>query len=157
MGQVWPDKMNGPNREEPSSSRTVTLGLSQEVASAAGSLHVTSKPISCFPITTFLYVAQGGDRGPAHSSLSSLKCKELGLLIQVWGLESGVDRGVRPQSTLTSDSLLGHLCFPFSWPQAPDTWALCLAFQPPSLPLPQRLRPLASSLRDAMWCKLCSC
>lgn len=37
---------------------TVTLGLIREVASAASSLHVTSKAISCFPITSFLCVAK---------------------------------------------------------------------------------------------------
>lgn len=64
--------MNGPNRVEPS-SRTVTLGLSREVARQ----QAPSKAISCFPITSFLCVAQGGAR--ATPSLSILTYKELGL------------------------------------------------------------------------------
>lgn len=73
--------MNGPNREEPSSSaRTVTLGLGLEVASAASLPSIPPvKAISCFPITSFLYVAQEGDRGPLPPLLT-LRDKKLCLL-----------------------------------------------------------------------------
>lgn len=58
--------MNRPSREKPSSlARTVTLVLGLEVASAASLPSIPPlKAISCFPITSFPYVAQEGDRGP---------------------------------------------------------------------------------------------
>lgn len=74
--------MNGPNREEPSSSARTVTGPELGSSLCSRFPHATSKAISCFPITSFLDVAQGGDRGPL-SSLLILRYKELGIVIQV--------------------------------------------------------------------------